>query len=192
MSSMLEALHRFVIDSREDLGAETVLHGHFPDGEGVREGVSFLWLTPERAIPGRLHDLDPDRWTARFSAEAPESDLAPPGTTLPWMSGYWNPHHVRMIARGDWEERTFVPRDAVEFDLQGVRGVAPSEAGVPRNAEVKGSVPGGWDHEHCEICTTKIGAGGAATGYVDPEDHWICEYCFRRYAEPRTLRFMRE
>ena len=48
-----------------------------------------------------------------------------------------------------------------------------------------------WDHDHCEFCWAKLGDGGPLTeGYTTTdahpngaEYHWVCEACFRDFAD---------
>jgi hypothetical protein len=51
-------------------------------------------------------------------------------------------------------------------------------------------VPGGWDHEHCELCWGKIGSGGDPEGYSNGNGHWVCSRCYKRYVDPGDLRFV--
>jgi len=37
-----------------------------------------------------------------------------------------------------------------------------------------------------------IGGPGNPDGYVDPDDHWLCQACYERYAVSRDLSFAAE
>jgi hypothetical protein len=52
-------------------------------------------------------------------------------------------------------------------------------------------VPGGWDHEHCELCWQRIGSGGDRERYTGA-NQWVCVRCYKRYIAPRDLRFVVE
>lgn len=41
-----------------------------------------------------------------------------------------------------------------------------------------------WDHEHCELCFEKIGAGGIPGGYAAADGYrWLCPVCWQDFHE---------
>jgi len=51
----------------------------------------------------------------------------------------------------------------------------------------EGAVPDNtaWEHEHCELCWTKISenVNDQQEGYTD-EEEWVCIQCYARYIAP--------
>ena len=88
-----------------------------------------------------------------------------------------------MILRGDWQEQVFTAADAMHFDLGGLRGWNRADHEIPEGAVETGVEPGGWDHEHCEICRAVIGARGSPVRYVDPMTN---RYVLRVTSSTRT------
>ena len=120
---------------------------------------------------------------------APELEAS---TSYPWIDGYWQAYQVAMILAGRWEQREFHAQPARYFRLAGVTGWQPADAPLIDGAEDLGIRPAAWDHEHCELCNAHIGRNGEATGYVDPDDHWLCTGCYKRYAVNHDLSFVAE
>lgn len=188
----LRDLAQFSVESVRDAATNPRLVGHLSHMRGVREGRSWLYAGDDSVI-GDLEQLDPATgaavfWAPYWTAESP----AQPGTSLPWVDAYWQAYHVSMIIdqTNSWRRAEFVAEDAQAFVLDGHRGWQKLGQELLDGAVARGVVPGGWDHEHCELCRAHIGAGGAAFGYVDVEDRWLCEACYRRYAEPHDLSFL--
>jgi hypothetical protein len=46
------------------------------------------------------------------------------------------------------------------------------------------------NHEHCAIDSEKLGVGGQPEGYVNAQEIWVCEQCFRKFVEPGSLDFI--
>ena len=188
----LRDLPQFTVREVRDADTSPKLVGRFSHLSGVREGRSWLYDMSE-PLTGDLENLDSATEEAVFDAPywTPES-VARPGVALPWIDGYWQAYHVTMIidTANVWRRADFVASDAQHFTIDG-------HGGWQRVGEesMEGAIPtqvvhGGWDHEHCELCRARIGSGGAPAGYVDSEDRWLCDDCYRRFAEPRDLAFL--
>lgn len=191
--NLLEVMPHLTVEAIQENGSHVVVTGTIRKFNRTPHGLSHVWVSTRDAVVGVLEKPEGPDDRVKFQVASSDFDeRVEIGAILPWMSGYWNRHHVRMILEGRWREREFEPRDAIHFRLGGSRGWGPVEGGIPEGAEKLDVVAGGWDHEHCEICMEKIGAYGQAGGYVDEEDHWICSECYRRYAAPRSLEFLRE
>jgi hypothetical protein len=188
----LRDLPQFAIERVRDAETNPRLVGRLSHLRGVQEGRSWLYAAGESVI-GDLEDLDTVTGTAVFWAPywTPGSP-AQPGAALPWLDGYWQVYHVSMIVdpTNTWRRAEFVASDAQYFELDGHRGWQKVGQGLLDGAVPREVVRGGWDHEHCELCRAHIGAAGAPAGYVDVEERWLCEACYRRYAEPRDLSFL--
>jgi hypothetical protein len=139
------------------------------------------------------------------------------GETLAYLSSYWQAYHVWMVLdpAWGWERKIFQGADAVaedydageasvvegrevrvwtKLELVGGREGASrhypaSDQSLPPNSERR-PVPGGWGHEHCDLCRTHIDAKGF--GYCDPAGRWMCEKCHERYVLRRDLAFVDE
>jgi hypothetical protein len=105
---------------------------------------------------------------------------------------WWTPQQAQLVEDRErtWQRADFTPSDMVLFrrgDGQGSIGrrLLPDEI-PPSNGEI---VKGGWDHEHCQLCSTKISAAGGnpSQGYTDGKG-WLCSACFDRYIAPRVRR----
>jgi hypothetical protein len=139
------------------------------------------------------------------------------GETLAYLSSYWQAYHVWMVLdpAWGWERKIFQGADAVaedydageasvvegrevrvwtKLELVGGREGASrhypaSDQSLPPNSERR-PVPGGWGHEHCDLCRTHIDAKGF--GYCDPAGRWMCEKYHERYVLRRDLAFVDE
>lgn len=188
----LQDLPSFTISAVAGQREASRLVGRFSIVAGVREGRSWLY-DPLNALIGDLEKLDlatreavfvTPYWTAASPAQV--------GVALPWVDGHWQANHLTMILdeTNTWSRKVFTPTEAQYFSLNGVRGWQPSGQDLPPGATPLNVVTSAWDHEHCELCWNKIGMGGAPAGYIDSSNHWLCEECYRQYAEPRDLGFL--
>ena len=116
--------------------------------------------------------------------------------------------------RWGWEKRQFHGLDAVAEDYEAKdvsivegrevkvwtklepvdknglsRHYPASNQTLPPKSEQR-KVPGGWGHEHCDLCKAHIEAGDF--GYCDPGGRWMCEKCYERYVMQRDLAFVDE
>ena len=192
----LSGLPQFTVDAVQPTAGDgdTIIVGRLSPLQGVRNPGGWLYRRPGPSIVGGLSHV-PTRPGEIIEFRTPDLALAPelrPGIVYPWLDGYWQAYHVDMILDGNWEGRTFVSTPARYFRLDGVTGWQPDGAPLPEGAEDLGIRDGGWDHEHCELCGTHIGAGGDHHGFEDPEEHWLCDACYYTYALPRDLAFLTE
>lgn len=160
-------------------------------------------LLPEKqALDGQLKDFDSVARTAVFSIwEEHGTNLV--GKSLPLVNGYWRPYTVWMVVDPDWPwtKSPFRAQDAfVERGKESilVRKLCPDEEiGQdtpiilhPGDVESHGIIKGGWDHVHCELCWYSIENG--RLGYVDSQNHWLCEGCYTAFVLTHDLSFMDE
>ncbi len=180
------------------------LSGAFDQVAGVREGRCWLLLPGSEGLvglSGRLAAFHSEMKTAVVLLDDEEPPSGVLGARLAWLDGYWRDYHVWMVVKPEWTwtEVMFQASDAVAGTFQdagghkrtGIRkqhtrsGPAPAGAGELVRAVV---VPGGWDHEHCELCNAHIDSGDV--GYVDRSYHWVCTGCYRKYVSVHDLSFL--
>lgn len=172
----------------------------------VRNGRGWLLLPQKEALFGDLKNFDPVAQTAVFLIwENQGADLV--GKSLPIVNGYWQPYQVWMIVDSDWPwtriafhaQDAFAERKRVDGEESiHVRKLRPDdEIGQdtpiflrPRDVESRGLIKGGWDHEHCELCWHSIEDG--MLGWVDSQNHWLCEGCYTTFVLTHDLSFMDE
>jgi len=163
---------------------------------GVHNDRGYLYRPDGPSIIGGF-DAVPRQADVPLVFITPDADIAPelaPGVVYPWLDSYWQPYHLDMILAGPehWQRRTFTATPAHYFRQAGVTGWQPAGGPLPEGAEDLGVRGGAWDHEHCELCRATIGARGAPDGCVNPQDYWLCENCFDRYAARRDVSFAAE
>jgi hypothetical protein len=189
----LSELPRFTVEAVHDGSGEVRLSGRFSNLRGVRAGRSWLYVSTDGSLLGDLEAVDPTTGRAVFvtSGQALREPVRI-GASFPWVEGYWQAYQVAMIVEPahPWVNTVFVPGPARHFTLAGAHGWQAADAPLPDGAVDLGVRPGDWDHEHCEICEAKIGIGGAAAGFRDPDGHWLCEGCHASYAIPHDLSFL--
>ncbi|HVO81862.1 MAG TPA: hypothetical protein VMT28_14090 [Terriglobales bacterium] len=165
---------------------------------------------------GMLTSLVTSEKTAVFRTS--EEDIPPiVGRKLPYLHSPWKPHHIWMVdERWKWKRTIFQSSDAVSRritadDVSIVEGkevrcwieikkagdtsgnsryypvFADGRVDLP-GAQADGIIPGGWDHEHCEICNSNINVN--AEGYLDLGEHWLCEPCYDKYVKNHDLSFL--
>lgn len=186
---ILPVLHVRGVELQKD-GA-LLVRGFLEGWTGPEEGLWFwLWTTDDNAITPEVKKYEPNgEVVVRISSEDSQPEISV-DSELPWLRAYWQANHVKMIRRGEWKRRKFVASDAQHFELDGAHGWGRLQDGFPDGATPTHMEPAGWDHEHCEICRARIGDRGVEHGYVDPEDHWLCPSCYKRWAKPRDLGFL--
>ena len=189
----LQDLPQVTVLERHDGPGETVrLVGHLSHLRGIHSTSGVLYISGPGSVHGDLEvpDAPGGLATVRAVAWSVPADLGP-GTVLPWLDAYWEPHQVERILDREhrWERRTFAAEPAHYFELGGVRGWQKAGDPLPEGARDLGIREAGWDHEHCDLCRAHIGAGGVPEGYVDPQEYWLCPECYARYAAPHDIAF---
>jgi hypothetical protein len=98
-------------------------------------------------------------------AQAPETPGDPDG----WL-------------RRPWTEQAFRTRDAVDYrNVCGLPLYGPA-SGDEANDPCLVLIPGGWDHEHCELCAKTISEEpeDEQVGYTNGEE-WLCCSCYQEH-----------
>jgi hypothetical protein len=192
------------------------LDGQF---EHIIEAIDpqWFWLLGREGVSLCVTPMSLNRETRR-AVLACDRENAPnvAGQTLFYLSPYWQAENVWMVLDPNWgwNRTQFEGIDAVSEDYEaedvsivGGREVriwtklepADRRRGASRHYPASDQtslnsapriVPGGWGHEHCDLCKSHIDA--ARFGYRDPRGHWMCEKCYERYVVPRDLSFVEE
>jgi hypothetical protein len=164
--------------------------GRFAPSPWIGEGwIAGLYLGGGRFLWGRFRGVDEAKRTASFYPnQVAELSALRLEDSYPFMDGYWGERAELVLNESRrWQPARFEPSDMVRFPAAGGGWMATrSSPAAPPGGEV---VPGGWDHEHCEICQKKIGCGGEPDGFFSPPDSWVCEECYRSFIVPRSLAF---
>jgi hypothetical protein len=149
-----------------------------------------LYLGTGRFIWGRFRDVKAtERICSFYPDKAKEMTVLKPGARYRFLDGYWGQRAELVLKEGRcWERVLFEPSDMVCFPMKegGLMGTRLSKD-APAGGEV---VPGGWDHEHCDICWQTIGPGGEPYGFLSKPDKWVCEECYTNFVIPRSLAFI--
>jgi len=102
------------------------------------------------------------------------------------LDGYWGRIAELVLNRSLlWREEEFRAADAVWFE--DIRVMRPFSGEIPAGGAL---IEGGWDHEHCEICTEKISPQTNPVGFFAEPRHWICKACYHRFVLARSLDFI--
>ena len=101
------------------------------------------------------------------------------GTVLAWLSSYWDPLLIYAISRGPnvWRPLVFESGTAYYWE----KGAwTNSEESARRSAGPEGvtAVPGGWDHEHCDLCNKHIDDGDKFWLFEDQRPERLCVDCY--------------
>jgi hypothetical protein len=167
------------------------LTGRYQPSEWVGDGwIGAIHFGGSRFIWGRFRSVDPIAYTCSFCPDrASELSELRPGTRYPFIDGYWGERAELVLDRGrQWQRNHFEPSDMVRFPAGGCSWMATRlSAEAPRGGVL---VPGGWDHEHCDVCQKTIGCGGEPFGYSSPPNAWVCEKCYASFVVPRSLAFI--
>ncbi|HEX4006562.1 MAG TPA: hypothetical protein VHX60_10335 [Acidobacteriaceae bacterium] len=181
------------------------LRGQLNQLEGVTlDGWSFLLLPGKESLTGDFGQPQGPHHETSFCALTKTDQNRPEaeGLSLACLGPYHRPHHVLMVEDGPeaWVERVFAASDAVAEKFVGTDGqayrklsMAGSAAGPGDDPSAKSEamawiVPGGWDHEHCEICNV----------HIDPEDRYfhhaewrafLCVSCYEKYVVLGNIEF---
>lgn len=182
------------------------------------DGPQWFWLLfgKRGCLCASVQSLDKETTAAVLTFEATEEPNII-GCTLAYLSPYWQAYNVWMVLDPDWhwEKKKFLGMDAIaeEFESKDTSIIAGREVKFwtklsPANIEGGQSrqypatdqtlsaesnvrlIPSGWDHEHCELCNSRLDIG--MFGYCDPDGRWVCENCYSRYVLRRDLAFVDE
>lgn len=188
-----------------DGNVEWRLRGHLSRLEGATlDGWTWLLLPGRSAETGYFTEPKGDTHEttfAIFSRNKPE--LA--GQSLACLNRGHQAYHVWMIEDGPtaWAEHTFVASDALAEIVIGSDGKryqkwsklqntenGPPNPGADPAQEIGRTwvIPGGWDHEHCEICNAHIDPGDRHFYYAE-FGAFLCVSCYEKYVVTGSIGF---
>ena len=166
------------------------VHGRFDRLDGVCESGKFRLRRGEYIWADLMIDDRSAGTVVVTNAIDPDVAKLRLGERYTWFHDHWDAPLVEAIADDttSWQQFEFKATDAQYFRLAGSIGWQPtgtplSEGAVP--LEVK---PGGWDHEHCDLCGTHIDTRNPL-GYTDAEGHFLCSPCYDSYGANHDLSF---
>ena len=159
----------------------------------VGEGRKLALRVGDRFVWAHFVLVDKSTGAVRVRVEQ-DGDVAAltVGASYPFFDDYWGWQAELVLDRARaWHRETFRPVDAVQYISYRADG-RRTECWTKATAEREGGtlIPGGWDHEHCELCYEKIGHGGVAEGWTDGQGNWLCESCHDTRVVPRSIEFI--
>jgi len=162
--------------------------GRVEPSKWVDEGRELAIRVGDRFVLGHFVLVDKSTGAVRVRVEQ-DGDVAAltVGASYPFFDDYWGWQAELVLDRArTWHRKTFRPVDAVQYCTGGRRIIMKAEP----EREGGTLIPGGWDHEHCEICCEKIGHGGVPEGWTDGQGIWLCESCHDTRVVPRSIEFI--
>ena len=179
-----------VVEAVDRVGDRLRISGRFDRLEGVREGGCFRLSRGEYAW-ANLTIVDPSACTVVVTDERdPEVARLRVGQRYTWLHDYWQQPLVEAIADETqvWREFTFEASDARHFKRGDGVGWQPVGQALPNDVTDLGVKPGGWDHEHCDLCDLRIDPD-ARIGYTDDRGHFLCSKCYTKHAAQHDVSF---
>jgi hypothetical protein len=148
-------------------------------GTGIPGGMTATVLTFDETSKQASYKL--------FATDVKYHDLQV-GMVLGWLSSYWDPLLIFAISRGPdvWKPLVFQPSTAYYW----AKGAwTNNEEGAKRSAGLEGiiAVPGGWDHEHCDLCNKHIDDGDKYWLFEDGRSEFLCDACYAVTVPSRDL-----
>ena len=186
---------RFTIQKAVQHSEHSLLSGRITKPGRFHAGQWLsLYINLDDDVQGVVAELDPDATTAVLRVLS--GHLHPAlvsGATFPVFDSSWA-DKLRLAIDPDirWSQMQFVVPDAF-IEPAETPGWRTWRIATPDdNGRTDGQiVPGGWDHEHCELCWQKIGSGGDRDGYVNESDQWVLRPpCYDHFIGSRDLRFV--
>ena len=177
------------------------LDGVFTHLTGVRlsedtdRTVGFFYLSRKDSIYLLRKEFEADSKTATLIVW-PSAKPLRAGESLPYVDYYWSPKEVAFALESarSWKKVVFKAEDSVRYRDPQVPGWWKSHVAthpVSEGASDVQIVEGGWDHEHCYFCKSKIGRAGARYGYYSKADNdWLCVSCYKKFIARHDLRFL--
>jgi hypothetical protein len=108
-------------------------------------------------------------------------------TTVIIHGSVWDHSHVReRIADArvvTWQKARWQARPAL---VGKIYRTSRPYTGQPFDSKDYDLVPGGWNHDHCDICWWTLSASEkeeCGTGYTDGLGNWLCTECFQQFIE---------
>ena len=124
------------------------------------------------------------------NARDPDIAKSVVGKRYTWFHDYWQTPFVEAIAdpATKWQRFTFQATDAQYFRMGNTIGWQQVGGKLPDGAAPLEVKSGGWDHEHCDLCSDHIDANNPI-GYTDPDGHFLCSECYDKYGATHDVSF---
>jgi hypothetical protein len=192
------------------------LDGEFDGIVGRAGEITWFWLLIDHRLAVCAQWKSPGEDSRTPTLVAHEKELPElVGKTLYYLSPAWQAFNIWMVLHEEWgwEHVRFQAVDAVaevfeasdvsivdgrevktwtKLDRADKRGF--TERYAPEAEQTSRTephvVPGGWNHEHCELCRGHIDDGDY--GYRDRDERWMCESCYNKHVKRRDLSFVDE
>lgn len=177
------------------------LQGDFTHLTGVRlsepsdQTVGFLYLSGKNSVYLQRKEFNPNSKTAIFAVWPPAKTLRV-GKSHPYVDYYWDPKQVSFALEPAtiWRRVFFKAEDSIRYRDPTVPGWWKSHVAtvpVSEGATDVHIINDGWDHEHCNLCRSKIGRAGARWGYYSKaHNDWLCVPCYKKFIARHDLRFL--
>ncbi|HTP30785.1 MAG TPA: hypothetical protein VMJ75_01350 [Candidatus Acidoferrales bacterium] len=191
------------------------LNGEFDRLVQPQGQITWFWLLigDRAAVCAQWKSVGPGNVATVTADEKEMPEIV--GKTLYYLSPAWDARHIWMVLdeQWGWKRVLFQAVDAVAeafeaTDISIVDGrevktwtklsradkckstkrYAPTLDDTLVSGRPAQLVPGGWDHEHCQLCREHINNGDF--GYRDEDDHWLCESCYDKYVKHHDLSFV--
>jgi hypothetical protein len=186
----LSELPAMLIDRVEHGPNGLRIHGRFDRLDGVREGGCFR-LARGDYVWANLEIRDRHSGTVTITDERdPDIARLRVGERYIWLRDYWQAPFVEAIADEStaWRRFTFQPSDAQYFIEGGYVGWHKVGSPLREGAIATEVRPGGWDHEHCDLCDKHIDVENPVA-FTDDQGHFLCSECYERYGVSHDVSF---
>src|SRR5581483_2681042 len=130
------------------------VHGQFDRLDGVREGGCFRLARTQYAWANLAIIDRASRSVVATDARDPHIAKLVVGQSYTWFDDYWQAPLIEAIAdpTTSWSQFAFHPSDAAYFRQGQAAGWRKAGTPLPEGAVETHVKPGGWDHEHCDLC----------------------------------------
>jgi hypothetical protein len=185
----LTELPSMLVERVDEQSTGTTVHGIFDRLDGVRESGSFRLKRGEYAW-AELTIVDRDSGRARATVTYLDELRMTAGERYIWLDTYWQLPFVEAIAdeRTVWRRFSFQASDAQYFRVGKAVGWQKVGAKLRADAVPMEIKPGGWDHEHCDLCGGHIDSEHPVA-YEDQEGHFLCSECYETYGADHDVSF---
>ena len=182
MDSAFTALPQFEIVQIEKKNSVTKYSGvvkNFVSFTKAESGwIVVICTNQNNFIKGRFSEVNLQDFQVTIEVSDIDSQVyLEVGKVYPLLDGYWGELTELVFDNSIiWERRKFEPRDSTVHYPDGRVEIAQ----------------GGWDHEHCKICSQNISTFETDEnyGYVNQSDNWLCETCYQNYVSKKSLDFI--
>ena len=157
--------------------------------------IGYLIGGLNEAYEGRFYDLNRNISRARFVPKDINDLLhLEVNAQYAYFEGYWGAiAELILDSKKKWEKVKFEAKDSAVYKTDGWNVMGKIGQGKPFETQGEGKViKGGWDHEHCDICTESIDINdiGYVSGNEAKTEKWVCEKCYSDLILPKSLSYI--